>query len=488
MSRRRRWRWLLALPLVALLLYGWFMIPPRAAFPGYSVDLRLAPDSVAVGRFRVGFGQRDITPALEAGRPVWIAGFGLSRAAEGVHDPVQARAVVFDDGTHRIGLVVLDLVGLLYTDTIALRQRLPAAWGIDYLALCATHNHEGPDFVGLWGDGRLSSGRDPVWADTVHARALAAVGDAVRTLQPARLRAARTVAAAPARGGGRSGETLYRNLMRDNRPPYVMDDSLTVLGFESPDGVGLGSVVIWGNHPEALGSRNTQLSSDFPHPLRERMEEGWGGPCVFLAGAVGGLMSPLGVEVPMGDGTTSREPSFERCTRLGRLVADAALAGLRAPALEEERPCLALRAQTLRWPLDNLALYSACRLGVVARGFDDGAVRSEVGVLGLGGVQLLLCPGELYPELFYGGVERPAGADFPDAAPGPPLVEAMGGRINAVVGLANDLIGYIIPRSEWDDEEPWLYDSPKPWYGEIYSTGPGTADALVEGWRSLLEE
>ena len=57
----------------------------------------------------------------------------------------------------------------------------------------------------------------------------------------------------------------------------------------------------------------------------------------------------------------------------------------------------------------------------------------------------------------------------------------MPGRVKFLVGLANDEVGYIIPKSEWDDAAPWLYGAPERHYGEINSLGPETAPADPPG-------
>ena len=54
------------------------------------------------------------------------------------------------------------------------------------------------------------------------------------------------------------------------------------------------------------------------------------------------------------------------------------------------------------------------------------------------------------------GVEQPDGGDFgvaPIETPG--LRTLMRGKVNMVVGLANDEIGYIVPKSQWDVEPPF---------------------------------
>ena len=60
-----------------------------------------------------GFAEVDITPSLDRG-PVWLAGFQQHRSAQGVHDPIMARAVVLTDGAKKIALVSVDLIGLQY--------------------------------------------------------------------------------------------------------------------------------------------------------------------------------------------------------------------------------------------------------------------------------------------------------------------------------------------------------------------------------------
>ena len=46
-----------------------------------------------------------------------------------------------------------------------------------------------------------------------------------------------------------------------------------------------------------------------------------------------------------------------------------------------------------------------------------------------------------------------------------------------VVGLANDEIGYVIPRSQWDAKAPFAYGRSEDQYGEVNSTGPQAAAA-----------
>ena len=97
-------------------------------------------------------------------------------------------------------------------------------------------------------------------------------------------------------------------------------------------------------------------------------------------------------------------------------------------------------------------------------------------------------PGEIYPEIVNGGIERAPGGDFDiDPVEVPPLRELMPGRVKFVFGLANDEIGYIIPKSEWDRKPPYLYGSKRGVYGEINSLGPDTARMIHAALRDMAK-
>ena len=55
-----------------------------------------------------------------------------------------------------------------------------------------------------------------------------------------------------------------------------------------------------------------------------------------------------------------------------------------------------------------------------------------------------------------------------------------------LIGLANDEIGYIIPKRQWDEKPPFCYGRKKSQYGEVNSLGPETAPILCAAsasWR-----
>src|SRR5215212_6018227 len=131
--------------------------------------------------FTVGFGEIDVSPEVGE-KPVYLAGFGQGRAATKVHDPIMARAVVLADGDAKVALVAVDLVGIFHPSIERVREKLP---GFKYVLVSATHNHEAPDTLGLWGPNPLKSGVDPDYMKKVEAGCVSAVKAADASRQPA---------------------------------------------------------------------------------------------------------------------------------------------------------------------------------------------------------------------------------------------------------------------------------------------------------------
>jgi len=422
---------------------------------------------------------------------VWMAGFQNRRAAAGVHDELEAVAVVFDDGKTRVGIVAADVVGLSHGFVESVRAAHQKDLGLDYLMVHSTHNHQGPDTQGIWGSGYLSSGIDEAYMEKLRARMGEALAAAVAGLAPARLEIAEI------RGRDRRIGTV------DTRGPEVIDDGVRVAILRQAAGPGvLGTLVNFGNHVELLWDRNYQLTADIAGYARRGLSggldydgtllrPGLGGTTLWLTGNIGGLIT-TGPEVGVPDlrtGEPLAAPSFEKARAQGYLIAEAVLDTADAGGFASvPGPRLRVHRKTLEVPVNNRPLVFGALIGVLDRDVDYGwtaRTETEVALIELGDLWIVCVPGELYPEIAVGGIVNPEGADY-ELAPleTPPLRSAMSGRVNMMVNLANDAIGYLIPKSEWDVRRPYLYGAEEDTYGEIVSAGPDTA-RLVHG--ALLE-
>lgn len=438
---------------------------------------------------QVGFGQADITPKVDANKPVWLAGFGKGRKATGVHDPLFARAVVLASGEKKIALVSVDLVGLFLDRVEKVRAKLP---GFTYVLVSSTHNHEGPDTMGLWGASALVSGIDEAYMAQVEVGILQAIKDADG--------AKKTVTA-------RHGTTTAPELLHDARNPQVKHDELVTLTFHEPGKESpLGLVVQWNCHPETLDSRNTLVSSDYVGYTVEALRKKHGCPVVYLTGTVGGLMTSLHVPINDAAGKPLKDGTYDKTERYGILLAEAADRAIRKSQPITLAP-IHVATAPLYLPVGNPIYQVAWQFKVLQRDIllpgkeagqwtvakigDDLApahIRTEVGYLKLGELEVAAIPGEIYPELVLGKVPDPApeGADFPKAAIEPAIYGQMKGTKRMIVGLANDEIGYILPERQWDQEAPFTYGQKKPPYGEINSLGPKTGPLLCDAFRRLI--
>jgi len=495
----------------------WMIRNMRDRHPDYEVSLDIQNEGTPVA-LKVGFGKETITPTItdtwndvngdakyreEDGDTyndnnqngtfdaVWVAGFHSGKPANGIHDDVWARTVLIDDGKTRIAMVSIDAVGYMHDDVIDVRKMIPEEWDIDYTLVASTHTHESNDLIGIWGPDPFHSGVDPEHLAYVKKQIVKSIEGAVAASRPAYLLFAEEL----------SGKDSL--LIKDTRKPIVKATGIHVMvAIDAEADTSLGNIINWANHPETLWSKNLLISSDFPHYIRESMEkgiwhegeliqEGIGGISIFFNGAVGGLMAPhpsLSFLDPVRD-TLLSEPSFEKTRTLGEQITLLAFDALAEADTLKTIPPLSLHAQTIILPLDNKVFRLASAIGLLRRGTPKWfSSRTEVASLGIGPATFLSIPGEIYPEIIYGGIESPPGQDFAiDPVEIPPLEEQMIGPYKFYLGLSNDEIGYIIPKSEWDNEEPWLYLDDNDTYGEENSLGPETGPIIYQELSKSLE-
>lgn len=423
--------------------------------------------------------------------PVWIAGFSNGRAANGVHDDTWARTIVIDDGKTRLAIVVLDAIGFMNDDIIDVRKRIPSGAGVTYTIISSTHTHEGADLLGLWGGSPYKCGINKVYMEYVKSQIVKSVTAAAKNIRPVRLEISQDLTGAIP-------------LAIDTRMPEVFDSGLRLIRVvDKTNGATLGSLIAWADHPETLWSNNLLVSSDFCHFVREGVEKGIfngdslvkpgiGGVAVYVNGAVGGLMTThprLTVKDPF-TGREFKSPTFEKAAAQGKQLALLALNAMEKPAQEIDSAGISVIVRTLFLPIDNTMFRLATTLGVLDRGTTGRMkMRSELSVFNIGPLSFATLPGEVYPEIINGGIEAPEGRDFNiEPLEVPSVREMMSGKYKFIFGLANDEIGYIIPKSQWDVKAPYTYNRKDSPYGEENSLGSGTASLLHSNLKEMLLE
>jgi hypothetical protein len=337
--------------------------------------------------------------------------------------------------------------------------------------------------MGLWGPQQDVSGVDEAHNAFVVEQTAQAAAEAIATLRPA--------SAMIVQGEPKDPKSWFA----DSRPPVVNDPPVTGIVLLDLRRERLATIVHWTNHPESLGSRNTKLSADYVAAIYKAFDRVEGGVTVFLNGAIGGMQSPLGAT--FNDPRTGQPPAKDS-PRFAEVVAEAVVEPLREAAEEARMTMLDLveyREAIMRVPVTNQKLLAAAKAGLFKGSKPipaDGVMETPVGYLRLGaGGNLLLeaamVPGELYPELAIGGIRRDPNADFPQALEEKPLKSYMTAPARIVVGLANDEIGYIIPKLQWDEKAPFTFGAVKAWYGEVNAVGPDAAPALEKAFLGLVK-
>ena len=465
------------------------MNTPRCFVLLLAIACIVPTSSRVIAQVSVGFAEADVSPTLGK-TPVWIAGFGKGRAATKIHDPIMVRVVVLEHAGKKIAIASVDVVGLFNDVAQRVRSELR---DFTYILVASTHNHEGPDTMGLWGPNLLTSGVDPEYLKKVEQGIVQAIRAADKARQPA---------------DAAIGSAFAPQLLHDNREPYVKHDELVALRFDGADKKSVGILVQWNCHPETLDSKNTEISADFVGFTAEYLRKKHGCPVVYLTGTVGGLMTSLHVEVKDDAGVALNDGTFAKTKAYGVLVgklADKALATAKPVTLTP----FEVRTQRFFAPIDNPFYMLAFNFGVLKRdvyvwrndplkaepfkGQIDKkiplCIQTEVGWLKLGKLEIAAIPGEIYPELVLSKVQDPAdkNADFPDAAIEPGIYAQMKGPHRMIVGLANDEIGYILPKRQWDEKAPYCYGRKRAQYGEENSLGPETGPIVCDIFRKMVE-
>ena len=460
----------------------------------------------AISELSAGAAVRVITPRLpgadtDDGLIVYMGGLERGQQPTGVHDDLFARALVLTGVNGRtVGLVVLDLIGFFHDDVEAVRSELAERHPdvrLDYLTVASTHTHAGPDVIGLW----TPIGRtvDDAYVAFIRHEAVEAVAAAWNARRPARMYVAQ--GSAP-------------QLARDTRLPELIDDTVMALGLrDSTTNAGIATLVNWNSHPSVCGGENTEISADFPRAVVARMETDWGGTALYVSGDLGGQIGSGRVKIP--DPLTGKTPDdrMRKAELIGDKIGTIALEALRSVAAQgaASEPTVLVRVRVLDIPMDNPRFAEGLAIGLIrprrlyskesgSKGYlpaelpDPGSLRAgvwnlrtEVAVVDIGPARWVMVPGELYPELALGGIQEPQdpGADHQGAPKENPL-RPMSDRPLFLIGLANDELGYIIPKSQWDNEPPFAYGRDESQYGERNSTGPETAPLIMKAIEELL--
>jgi uncharacterized phosphosugar-binding protein len=244
---------------------------------------------------KMGFAQVSITP----NQPCMLAGYYKSRPAEGVHDEVYVRALVFP------GPVVMLSLDILNADERSmdriLRALAPLKVEKDRLLITAVHTHA--SFGGIFDTGaglkkemRIMFGEaDEALLDMLAERCATAVREALACMEETSLRFVK---------GSIEGLGTNRH-----SPELPHDRDLFLIEFFRDDGK---KILLYNLscHPTVLNNENRFISADFPGSVASQLRPFYD-MVIFVNGSAGDVSTRF----------TRRESGFAECDRFGALIA-----------------------------------------------------------------------------------------------------------------------------------------------------------------------
>ncbi|MBP2560253.1 hypothetical protein J2857_003022 [Neorhizobium galegae] len=413
---------------------------------------------------RAGAAIVDITP------PPGLAMSGFAARAlpaKGAHDALTVRAVVVED----TAVVVADVIGIDAAISARIRGRsvLPA----ENVVVAALHNHGGPVSM----VGRLSIAADPAYMERLEDACVAAIDRAAAARRPATITA-----------GQGSDPGIARNRRHPGGP---VDTSLPLLRIRDEKGEMIAVATAYACHPVVLAADNLLWTADYPHFVRQVLEETYpGAVALFMTGCVGDANTGHSAHASI---SVAENPdrSFAAAERIGRKIAEAALTAAEQPVSGtvkarngtvtlgfERRETEAPDVLENRWREEALTAEPARKslLGYWAdwvRGIapvEPQPLPERVTVLDWGGVPIIALPGEIFAETAL-AIRAALGAD----------------RLAFVIGFADDNPGYIPPASEFQFGG-YEVDEAHRYYGLAATFAPGSAETLAACAIRLADE
>jgi len=408
---------------------------------------------VTVWALEIGVSSVDLTPPWSEMK-VQLGGYGdrQGKPAEGVHDPLQATAIVLRDAQKQVALVAADILFVPASLKEEVLKRITDT-GLDAgsVFMSAAHNHSGHEGFAMDRRNVFNNKYIGVFTEDL----LLWTADRLATC-------IKEACGKFAAGGVSVARRKLSGLNRNRRGDPVTDDELMVAKFETTDGKALAVLVNWTAHPTILGPDNMLICGEWPGYMKR-----------YISAHVEDNPVVLYVNGPEGDQSVAGaqgETGFERVQNYGERIGKVAV-----DLLGETQPTgsdfdFVLKEVDLPERVISAAFkYSAGQEYKLTEEEIEAATkglfpsRAPLGAVRIGDILLICIPGEPIAAvgLAMEGVARDMGFEYP-----------------AVVALTNDSVGYILTPEEYQEGG---YESAVSFYGE--NLGPllvGETAKLVE--------
>lgn len=233
----------------------------------------------------------------------------------------------------------------------------------------------------------------------------------------------------------------------DKRDPQVYDSEMHRFRFD-PDDESANEIWICeaGMHATGVGISGTRISADYPYYFRQSVKDATGADTVFVQGA------ELALTVDKDSLGYDGDDNIEKVSITGKKLADKTIAIDNDVALD---PVLNIALQNVYVRDTNEILELAIREGLISSVIaktkpGEYNVVTELGYMELGNkVGVVIVPGEIAPELLWGGVIESDKTWTGESWDYPSFAETAKVEKLICFGLANDQIGYILADNDF---------------------------------------
>ena len=459
---------------------------------------------------------------------------------KGINDPIDVRAIAISDGRDLpVVYASVDAIGLFDYYTQQARYDLLHMFHVRAsMVVTADHNESSPDTIGLYGALEtplgvgVRSGIDEYYMAFLDYRIAQAAAAAVATLRPAELYANQVEGTVPDGTSGNQYPLLSGMSQRisDQFPTAValphddrvaaVDTKMGVLQARTPYGTPIFTAVSLAAHNQEMGDSGPQISADWPGAMEHAIDASVPGTAIFLVGDNGSEEDPESLPTAIPDGSENHSsPRMQYIQSLATGQRAAQIAERAATSAVRLTPGpVALTRRQICIPVENngfIALAAAGEFGRrqawVCSGYDSGTpirplpngsvaptagadFRTFVSYSQIGpDLQLIDNPGEAFPALMLGS---PFGQSDESCNRPNPAVPTW--RSDAAfrfqVGLADDMIGYMIPAWAFASGTPGLFNNDGCYQDmnghghklESESAGPTSANDVANTLAQLL--
>lgn len=439
---------------------------------------REMPTVIKGDSYVCGYAVREVMPEDIHAKKYWIAGHGMGNVIEKIHDPITVSAMWIgaDDNGGYIHISA-DIIGLTNFELNIVRERLKDLIAESKCAgvfVSCTHTHAGFDTVGYWGQlYKLQSGKDEEYMNLL-----------LKSLEEVAREAYKNRTA----GKLYIGTVSVPEAQFCKREPDAMHDVLTRTRFVPNDGSTETWFLNYEAHPNTLGGGNRECSADYPYWLRKTINDAKKTNVLYGVGAIGAV-----------DPGDFCEDKPERTRIQGETLGKAAL-GIDN---DKEMPVeITVLQQKYYSPVDNglLALMATIKACSSQRyPCDKGdlglALQTEMAYIKLGTQQILLLPGEPFPEVIYGGAadaEHSATGKGTDINP-TPIIDIVGDKDLLVYCVTNDMTGYCVTPNDFilHKTQPYIEQGTDVFdrrhYHETNSLGYLTNETIAENVADIMK-